>query len=201
MSMLDAAEEREQAPLSNADVGKLLREAKAVTSEAAIEFGQLSAEQLNWRPSDAEWSIGQCFDHLITTNLAMFPQIDEVIRGEKRQSFWENLPVVPGLWGKFIISRARPETVAKSKAPRVFEPSQSAIGGDIIARFVEHQTTFAEKLEATARVELTGTRVTSPVAKFVTYSLLDALRILVFHERRHFNQARRVLQSEGFPRS
>ncbi len=201
MSTIDASEVTEQAALSNADVGNLLREAKAVTSETEIEFAQLSVEQLNWKPSDGEWSVGQCFDHLITTNLAMFPQIDEVIRGEKGQSFWENLPVVPGLWGKFIISRARPETVAKSKAPRVFEPSQSEIGGDIIARFIEHQATFAEKLEATAKVELSETRVTSPVAKFVTYSLLDALRILVFHERRHFNQAERVLQSEGFPGS
>jgi hypothetical protein len=201
MSRVDVAEVTGQAPMSNADVGNLLREANAVTSESEIEFGQLSAEQLNWKPSEAEWSIGQCFDHLITTNLAMFPQIDDVIRGEKRQTFWENLPVVPGLWGKFIISRARPETVAKSKAPRVFEPSQSAIGGDIVARFVEHQATFAEKLGATARIELSETRVTSPVAKFVTYSLLDALRILVFHERRHFNQAKRVLESEGFPRS
>ena len=37
-------------------------------------------------------------------------------------------------------------------------------------------------------------------AKFVTYSLMDAYTILVFHERRHFMQAGRVLQAEGFPR-
>jgi hypothetical protein len=34
---------------------------------AALEraFGQLSTRQLNWRPNEREWRIGQCFDHLI----------------------------------------------------------------------------------------------------------------------------------------
>jgi hypothetical protein len=41
--------------------------------------------------------------------------------------------------------------------------------------------------------------VTSPLAKLVTYTLGDALRILVTHERRHFEQARRVTQAQGFP--
>jgi hypothetical protein len=43
--------------------------------------------------------------------------------------------------------------------------------------------------------------VTSPAvsAGFVTYSLLDAYRIIVVHEQRHFQQAKRVTDERGFP--
>lgn len=43
------------------------------------------------------------------------------------------------------------------------------------------------------------TIITSPALNFVTYSLMDAYRILVVHERRHFQQARRVIEESGFP--
>ena len=41
--------------------------------------------------------------------------------------------------------------------------------------------------------------VTSPVLRFVTYSLMDAYRIIVVHEQNHFVQTTRVMESPGFP--
>jgi hypothetical protein len=37
------------------------------------------------------------------------------------------------------------------------------------------------------------------VLSFVTYSLQDADRIIVVHEKNHLAQATRVMQSPGFP--
>jgi hypothetical protein len=44
------------------------------------------------------------------------------------------------------------------------------------------------------------TIVTSPLLRWVTYSLDDCLTILVVHEKRHFLQARRVMEVGGFPK-
>jgi hypothetical protein len=41
--------------------------------------------------------------------------------------------------------------------------------------------------------------IQSPVAPVAFYSMLDAFRIIVTHERRHLLQAQRVTQSPGFP--
>jgi hypothetical protein len=41
----------------------------------------------------------------------------------------------------------------------------------------------------------------SPFVAFITYSVLDGCRLIVTHERRHFEQARRVTQEPGFPPS
>ncbi len=44
------------------------------------------------------------------------------------------------------------------------------------------------------------TIITSPFLKVMTYKLADGFRVVVEHERRHFRQAERVLQTEGFPK-
>ena len=56
-------------------------------------------------------------------------------------------------------------------------------------------------MRATDGADLRGTIVTSPVSPLVTYSLLDAYRIMVAHGRRHFEQAQRVTEAAGFPSS
>jgi hypothetical protein len=198
---LNATEAKTESVSSNNELRSLLAEVKAVAEEARKEFGHLTPQQLNWKPSADEWSIGQCFDHLIKTNETFYPDVARLIRGEKRKTFWERVPFLSNFWGSMIIKRARPDATMKSKAPRVFMPSSSEIDGRVIEKFVAHQDELTEKLKATEKMDLRRTKVTSPVAKFVTYSLMDAYTILVFHERRHFMQAQRVLQAEGFPRS
>jgi hypothetical protein len=51
--------------LQYSDLSTLLAEGRLVADETRRAFGQLSAEQINWKPGEGEWSIGQCFDHLI----------------------------------------------------------------------------------------------------------------------------------------
>jgi len=41
----------------------------------------------------------------------------------------------------------------------------------------------------------------SPFVRFITYSVLDGCRLMAAHDRRHFEQARRVTQTAGFPRA
>jgi hypothetical protein len=45
-----------------------------------------------------------------------------------------------------------------------------------------------------------GIIITSPFASVMVYILLDAFRLIVAHERRHFAQAQRVMEADGFPR-
>ena len=54
-------------------------------------------------------------------------------------------------------------------------------------------------MKATEHLNLEKIVVTSPAAAAITYSLMDAYRIIVVHEQRHFQQAKRVIQESGFP--
>ena len=47
----------------------------------------------------------------------------------------------------------------------------------------------------------TSTMMVSPFIGFIAYSVADGARLLVAHDHRHFEQARRVLSASDFPRS
>jgi hypothetical protein len=69
----------------------------------------------------------------------------------------------------------------------------------MIATFLDQQERLLRLMEASRELDLDGITITSPVLRFVTYSLMDACRIIVVHEQNHFVQATRVMESHGFP--
>jgi len=54
-------------------------------------------------------------------------------------------------------------------------------------------------MKATEHLDLERIIISSPVTSVVTYSLMDAYRVIVVHEHRHFQQAKRVTEESGFP--
>lgn len=184
----------------NEELSNLIEGTHANTREAQEVFGNLDSEQLNWKPSAEEWSVAQCFDHLIVTNSGYFPLIKKITGGQHKPSFKERLPLLPRAFGSIVLNAVQPEAQRKFKAIPKFQPSNSAIQGDIIARFHTHQEDVVKHMKMTEGLDLKKTIITSPVMSFMTYSLLDAFKILVAHERRHMAQARRVMDTPGFPR-
>lgn len=181
-------------------LSKLLAETEAIAADAQQAFGQLSLHQLNWQPSAAAWSVAQCLDHLLAANHAMFVPLDEAMAGTKPKRFFERLPVLPGLFGKLMIKVVSPNFKQKLKAPSAATPAASALDASIVNRFVRQQHEFMERLKRLEQLEALHIVMTSPFVSFVTYSLLDACRLIVAHERRHLAQAQRVLKTPGFPR-
>ena len=181
-----------------ADFTSLIAAINHVATEAGTTFGQLTPAQLNWKPSAERWSVAQCFDHLLTSNKGYLPIIDSVLAG-KKPTFKERIPLLPGIWGSLLIKSLDPATVRKLKAPKKFEPAQSDISATVIDDFIAQQTTIVEKMKATKHLDLEKIVITSPAVSAVTYSLMDAYRVIAVHEARHFQQARRVTEEAAFP--
>jgi hypothetical protein len=175
-------------------------EAEAISGDAKNLFGQLTREQLNWKPAANSWTVAQCLDHLISANLKYDPVIDRLLKGEYTQNFLHRMPVLPSFWGGMLIKMVSPESKRKLRAPGAAQPSSSSIDPQIVERFVAHQRETLAKMKALEHLGPAGIIITSPFASVVVYSLLDAFRVIVAHERRHFAQAQRVTQAEGFPR-
>ena len=181
-----------------ADLRSLISEANKIAAETKSTFGRLSPTQLNWKPSAERWSVAQCFDHLLSSNNGYFPSIEGVLAGTK-PTFWQRMPIFPGLAGKLLIKSLDPKSSRKIKAPAKFQPAQSDISASVIDDFVDQQARIVEKMKATEHLDLEKIVITSPVAAAITYSLMDAYRIIVVHEQRHFEQAKRVTEEPSFP--
>jgi len=182
------------------DLRAVIDAANNVANEARSTFGHLTPSQLNWKPSAERWSVAQCFDHLLTSNKGYLPIIDNVLAGYRR-TFWQSMPVLPGLMGKLLVKSMDPASTRKVKAPKRFQPAQSEISASVINDFVAQQKQIVDKMKSTEHLDLEKIVITSPVAGVVIYSLMDAYRLIVVHEQRHFQQAKRVTEEPGFPAS
>ncbi|CAN5340589.1 hypothetical protein BH20ACI2_BH20ACI2_22230 [soil metagenome] len=86
-----------------------------VADDARETFGSLSAVQLNWKPSDENWSIAQCFEHLIVTNELYFPNIQRVIDGNHRNNFYSKIPFATDLIAFAMKNSLNPNQSKKMK--------------------------------------------------------------------------------------
>jgi DinB family protein len=178
---------------------ELQEEADRIARDAEKLFGGLSAAQLNWKPGPEQWGVAQCLEHLINANREMHGPLDEILAGTQRTRLLERVPGLAGLWGRVMVKSLEPESPRRLKAPRSAVPSASAVEPDIVRRFVARQRETIERMRSLEGRDPARVVITSPFLKLVVYSALDACRIIVVHERRHFAQAQRVMAAPGFP--
>ena len=180
-------------------MSEIISELQKIAVEAQKTFGELSPEQINWKPSAEGWSVGQCFDHLIKSNEAFDPQFQEFAGGSRKQTFWQNYSPLTGFFGNFLLKSLKNDA-KKFKAPSKAIVPPSDIPADIIERFAAHQNEICEKMKSLDKFDWHKTVVTSPFLRLMTYRLDKAFEIAVEHEKRHFRQAERVTKEANFPK-
>lgn len=170
----------------------------AVIRDAQATFGALDARQLNWRSDEGRWSVAQCFDHLLAANRLMLASARDALASGPT-SVWQRLPVLPGLLGRLLIRSQSPGATRKYRASPGARPTASDIPADVLERFIRQQREAMDWLKGLDERRAGRTIMTSPFARAITYSVLDGCRLMAAHDRRHFEQARRVVGSAGFP--
>lgn len=182
----------------NENLSRVVDELGKISEDARTKFGGLSAEQVNWKPSPGEWSVGQCLEHLIKANELYFGEFDKLAAGTRRNSFWENWSPFTSLAGGFLIKSLKSEGRKVKTIQKMTPPSE--IDGGIVNKFVEHNAEMAERIKASQNADWEKTVVTSPFMSLITYRLSDGYEIVIEHEKRHIRQAERVTQMDGFPK-
>jgi uncharacterized damage-inducible protein DinB len=188
-----------QLDVRSAAVSDLAATLEQLTGDLTALLAPLSPAQLNWKPNPEEWSLGQCLDHIMVANGSYFPTLEGLLSGRRSPSFVERLPVLPGLFGPMLINSLHPSANAKVPTIKAFAPTSSDVRSDIVAAFTRQQAELAELMRACARLDAARVIITSPAAGFITYSLLDAFRIIVVHEQHHLAQTTRITRLPGFP--
>ena len=184
----------------NESISYVTAELRKTADDARTAFGALTAAQLNWKPAEKSWSVGQCFDHLITTHSLYLPLFERLAKGETTPTFWERASPFSRFFGRYLIRSLSPDNEKKMKTSAKALPSTSEIDGRIIQMFCDHQNKMIEHLQKlSANVEPAKMIITSPLVGVVTYSLDDCFTILVVHCQRHYGQAKHVTEAKGFP--
>ncbi|HXB12269.1 MAG TPA: DinB family protein [Bacteroidia bacterium] len=163
------------------------------TADFKNTFGQLTTEQLNWKPNEQTWSIGQNIDHLIVTNETYYPVIKSVKAGTYKLPLMGSIGFMVNAFGKMVLSAVQPDRKRKTKTFPIWQPTQSKIATDILSKFETHQTELKQMISGSADLLDKGTIISSPANKNIVYKLDMAYNIITAHEQRHFEQAKEVL--------
>ncbi|MGH9768602.1 MAG: DinB family protein [Blastocatellia bacterium] len=184
----------------NLTLPQIFDEAEAIAGDAKTLFGHLNTRQLNWKPDADSWSVAQCLEHLISINREYYPVFDRILKDEYPKTLLQRMPFLPAMFGRMMVKILSPNSHQKFKAPAAARPSSSSIDPQIVDRFISGQRETLAKMRSLEGNDPSKIIITSPFASVVVYSLLDTFRLIVAHERRHFAQAQRVMETDGFPR-
>lgn len=186
--------------LKENEIDVLIENAKEIDNEIQLTFGKLSSDQLNWKPNEAVWSIAQCLDHLVVTNNLYFENVQKVVDGTHQNNFFSRIPFGVDLIGFVMKKVLSPDWKPKMKTLKMFEPTYSEIAGNDLENFSKNQSRFIGLMESSRNLDHKNIKVAEPISVAINLRLIDAFEILVVHERRHFDQAKRVMELETFPR-
>jgi len=164
-------------------------------------FGDLSEDQLNWKPAPDRWSIAQCLDHLAVATDKFGPYLTSAIaRGRAKYPVPRAPGYQPSRLGGWLIRQLLPESTRRVPAPKIFRPTETAPIHGTLAHFLKAQNEFLGFVRQAEGLDYNKTRLRSPVTPLMRYSLADAFVITVVHGQRHLGQAQRVREAQGFPK-
>jgi len=177
---------------------RLEEEAGAIACEAEALVAGLDERALFRQPSPGRWSVAHCLEHLAKTADLYLPQVREAVEGSRvvAHDGEGEEEYRPSWFGRWFVRASGPEVHRKFKAPRPFRPPDVP-PPDAVERFVSRHRELRGLIAAARRVDPNRSRVKPPTIPLVTLSVAEALALLVGHERRHLEQAKRAASGRG----
>jgi hypothetical protein len=176
------------------------RQYEELADEADALTANLSDDQFNWRPPSGGWSVSQCIDHLNVTARVYLPKLDEGIAEAIRRGLYGEGPFRYNLLGRLFVRSQEPTTRMKYKAAKIVMPAPSRRKQETLAAFRAYQVQFVDRLRQANGLDLARARVKSPIVNVLRLPLGSGFALTIAHERRHLQQARRVIAEPTFPR-
>lgn len=163
------------------------------------KFKNLSEYQINCKPSAEVWGVAECIDHLIVTNKIYLTEFEKQFAQKQITADCAKTKSRHKLLSKFIIKSVGPKNVRKVKTFPVFMPSKSDHTLKVFDEFKRIQTDFINIVRTYKDLDFNRYILSSPAAKIIKENFCDVLEIIRLHDRRHFNQAERILNHPNFP--
>jgi len=181
------------------EIDEFRRQFEQLAADADALATPLTDEQFTWQPAPGRWSVAQCIDHLNVAARLYLPRLDEGIAEAIKRGLYGAGPYHYYWLARMFVRSLEPPYRIKTKTPAAFVPPPNRSRQDIMAAFRAYQVQFIDRLRQANGLDLARARVSSPAAAWIRMPLGTGFAAMTAHERRHLWQARRVIQSPGFP--
>lgn len=184
---------------------ELIEQLTAETKLLAEYAGQLksfSPDQLNYRESDDSWSVLECLQHLNLYGRFYLPEITRRMdtalsrrksrRGDVSSGYFKS-----GVLGNYFANSMLPKAkLNKMKTFQEMNPIHSELDLSVIDEFLDQQTEMQHLLNRALNVDLTRTKVSISLSRWIKLRLGDTFRFVIYHNMRHMEQVRRIMSCQ-----
>ncbi len=155
-------------------------------------FKKLSIEQLNYKRDTDTWSILECIEHLNLYGDYYLPAIEQSMLKQKPKH--EKMIFKSGLLGNYFanLMQVKNGKMMKMKSPKDKNPNQSILSITTLDRFLKQQESLKNLLVQARSIDLTKTKVSISIAKYIKLRLGDTFRFFIYHIERHVLQAEKT---------
>ena len=184
-------------PPSTSWAMRLISELDTADQRAKELAKGLTPLQLNWKPSQDAWSVGQCLEHLRVANEVYLPAITASLTDRPLLAVQE---ITPGWFGRwFIRNYIEPSSESKrARAPKKIEPG-TRIDPHVLDLFLTSNQAARELVRRASNYDVNHIRFRNPFIPVLRFTVGTGLEIVSRHQRRHLLQAERVKQAADFP--
>jgi hypothetical protein len=157
----------------------------------------LSPEQLNWKPAEHLWSVGQCLQHLYATNEVYLPAIANALDDRPPSPVPDITPGWLGRW--FIRTYIEPSPRGKrARAPRKIAPARH-IDPSVLDLLLRSNDAARDLVRRAGACDINRIRFRNPFIPFVRFTVGTGFEIVWRHQHRHLLQAEGIRQNPVFP--
>jgi hypothetical protein len=161
----------------------------------------LSDAQVNWRSEPGRWSIGECIDHLTASGGASGHFMGVAVDQARAAGRTGRGPFSYGWLGRWFVKQLDPASPKKMKIPvESFRPRSGLSQAKVADEFEGGQLNLQRLMEAADGLDLGRVKARSAASAMLKLNLAAWFAATIAHEKRHILQAKRVLDSPGFPK-
>lgn len=176
---------------------QLKNDVEQIKTTVTQQFGELTPEQLNMKPSAERWSLAECLEHVNRYSRYYLPLLRQGIQNaSKKQRAGGDMMYHSSWLGDYFVRSMLPkEGVVKNKMKTmtsynpVLTPSTSNLDGrKCYEEFLKHQVILLDLLNLAGSVNMERIKVPLTLSKWVRLRIGDVFRFLIAHEQRHLLQ-------------
>lgn len=165
---------------------------------------KLNDNQLNWKPNPGVWSVLEVLAHLNSYSFFYNPVFVTKIKNTKFTSSKEafiSSPLGRSAWKSMKLGRAN-NIKRKFKAPKGHNPTldSSLVTENTVSDFINYQNELMEITSMAEAVNLRRVKIPISISKIVRLRLGDALLFVAYHNQRHIQQIKNLIDNKNFPK-
>lgn len=174
---------------------ELLNDLKEITLSIITRVEKMKTEDsisLNKKVNNDSWSALECIEHLNRYGRFYIPEIIHRISHAKREN---DSTFKSGWLGNYFAKSMLPsEKMKPIKTFASMNPAGSTLDKTVIDEFLEQQQQLLRILETSKAINLIKTKTAISISKWIKLRLGDTLRVVIYHNERHIQQANKALR-------